>query len=132
VTERYEPCGWLLPQLTPNSPHPTISTDVALCNIGDRDKLIQRTESAADTELAGRFFFHANIQIDLIVRDLRRKDFHCLEKIQVIEALKAPLQCRGIDDILFVDTNFTTNHIVFGLLISTDVDLPDPHHLPFL
>ena len=38
----------------------------------------------------------------------------------------------GIDVILFIDTDLTTNHIVFGLLVPMDIDLTDPHHLPFL
>jgi hypothetical protein len=117
--------------LPADATHIAVSTQIPLGNIGDRHQSIQRTEPTSKTEHPRRFFFHPHVQIDLVGRNLGGQDFDCLEEIQVVQSLKTSLQRGGVDDILFVDSDFSTDDVVSCFVISVDIDLPDPHHLPF-
>ena len=125
IPKRDQTEGPLLAQLAANAPHPPVAAEIAFGDIGDRHQFIQRAEAAADAELACRLFLDLDVEVDLVRVDLLRQNFHRLEEIQIIEALKAPLQRRRIDDVLFVDAQLAADDVVSGLVVAVDVDLPD-------
>ncbi len=100
-------------------------------NIGDRHQSIQRAEPAAEAEHPRRFFLYTHVQVDLVGCDLRGQDFDRLEEIQVVQSLETSLQRSGVNHILFVHSYFSPDDVVSRLVIPVDIDLSDPHHLPF-
>src|SRR5439155_11114655 len=104
---------------------------VALRDVRHRHELIQGTEPAADTERARGLFFHLDLKIHLVLIHLLGQDLDRFKEIQVVESLEAPLHRYGVDDLLFVDPEFTTDHVVAGLVVAGDVDLPDSDQIPF-
>ena len=101
-------------------------------DIGDRREPIQGTEPTADTEGSGRLFFDFDIEVHFVRGHLLGEDFDRFKKIQVVQPLETAFHRLGIDDFLFVEPEFATDHIIAGLVIAPDRDSIDPHHLPFL
>src|SRR5262245_16625293 len=91
IPERDETESPLLTELAANPSHPAIPSQVAFCNIGDRDELIQCAKTTADAELAGGLFFHSYVQVNFIRFHLLGQNFNRLEKIQIVQPLEAPL-----------------------------------------
>src|SRR5262249_2275483 len=92
IAEGNESEGSLLAELSTNTAHPAVAAKITFGNISNGHQLVQFAESAADAELAGRFFFHSHVQIDFVRLYLLRQDFHGFKKIEIVEALKTPLE----------------------------------------